>query len=46
MKEGPLRKQMLRSQLWRGIFDAAESDTALKEMLDQVEIYYKLKQQP
>jgi hypothetical protein len=46
VREGPLRKKMLRSQLWRDIFQAAESDPILQEMIDKVEIYHKLKNSP
>jgi len=44
--EGPLRQKMLRSQLWRDIFQAAESDPVLKEMIDKTEVYYRLKNSP
>jgi hypothetical protein len=43
MKEGPLRQRMLRSQLWRDIFRAAETDPELQRMIEQVEIYHALK---
>ena len=43
VQSGPLRKQLLRSQLWRGIFEAAESDPELHGMIDRIEIYYRLK---
>jgi hypothetical protein len=43
VQEGPLRKKMLRSQLWRDIFLAAETDPELQHMLEQVEIYHALK---
>lgn len=43
VREGPLRQKMLRSQLWRDIFQAAETDPELKHMLEQVEIYHALK---
>lgn len=43
MQEGPLRQMMLRSQLWRKIFDAARSDPTLQDMIDKIEIYYRLK---
>ena len=43
VREGPLRQKMLRSQLWRDIFEAAESDPELKHMLEQVQIYHALK---
>jgi hypothetical protein len=46
IKEGPLRKQMLRNQLWRDIFVASESDPMLQDMLDRVEVYYRLKDLP
>ena len=43
VQEGPLRKKMLRSQLWRNIFEAAETDPELRHMIEQVEIYHALK---
>ena len=43
VQEGPLRRKMLRSQLWRSIFLAAETDPELTHMLEQVEIYHALK---
>ena len=43
VREGPLRKKMLRSQLWRDIFEAAETDPELQHMIEQVEIYHTLK---
>ena len=43
VREGPLRQMMLRSQLWRKIFDAARSDPTLQDMIDKIEIYYRLK---
>jgi hypothetical protein len=46
VQEGPLRKKMLRSQLWRDIFEAAESDPVLQEMIDKVEVYHRLKNSP
>jgi len=46
VQEGPLRKKMLRSQLWRDIFEAAETDPELKHMIEQVEIYHALKNSP
>lgn len=46
VREGPLRKQMLRSQLWREIFLAAEKDPVLQEMLDKIEVYHQLKNSP
>ena len=46
IQEGSLRKLQRRSQLWRDIFLAAESDPVLKNMLDRVEIYHRLKDSP
>jgi len=46
VREGPLRQKMLRSQLWRDIFEAAETDPALKEMIEKVEVYYQLRNSP
>lgn len=43
--QGPLHRARLRSQLWRDIFRAAESDVELHGMIDRVEIYYRLKHQ-
>jgi hypothetical protein len=46
IKEGPLRKKMLRNQLWQDIVTSAESDPVLKDMLDRIEIYHRLKDLP
>jgi hypothetical protein len=46
IREGPLRKKMLRNQLWRDIFESAESDPVLQDMLDRVDIYHRLKDSP
>ena len=46
VREGPLRQKMLRNQQWQRIFQAAETDPVLQEMLDQIEIYHSLKTQP
>ena len=43
VREGPLRKKVLRSQLWRDIFEAAETDPELQRLIEQVEIYHALK---
>jgi hypothetical protein len=43
VQEGPLRKKVLRSQLWRDIFQAAETDPELRHLIEQVEIYHALK---
>lgn len=45
VRDGPLRRARLRSQLWRDIFQAAESDSELQHMIDRVEIYHRLKSQ-
>ena len=42
---GPFHRARLRSQLWRDIFRAAESDPELQHMIDRVEIYHRLKSQ-
>ena len=46
IQEGPLRKKMLRNQLWQDIVTSAESDPVLKDMLDRIEIYHRLKDSP
>lgn len=46
VREGSLRKLQQRSQLWRNIFRAAESDPVLQDMLDRVEVYHSLKDSP
>ena len=46
IREGPLRKKMLRNRLWQDIVAAAESDPVLQHMLDRVEIYHRLKDSP
>lgn len=46
IREGSLKKIQRRSQLWRDIFQAAESDPILQDMLDRVEIYHSLKDSP
>ena len=43
VQETPLRRAMLRNQLWRDIFQAAESDAELNYMIERVEIYHRLK---
>ena len=43
VKEGPMRQRLLRSQLWREIFQSAETDPELQHMLEQVQIYHALK---
>ena len=46
IREGSLEKLQQRNQLWRDIFQAAESDLVLKDMLDRIEIYHRLKDSP
>ena len=43
VREGPLRKKLMQSQLWRDILQSAESDPVLRDMLDRVEVYHRLK---
>jgi hypothetical protein len=45
VREGTLRQLQRRSQLWREIFKTAESDAELQHMIDQAEVYYRLKHQ-
>ena len=46
VREGPLRQKMLRNQQWQRIFQAAETDPVLQHMLEQIEVYYRLKDSP
>ena len=46
IRQGKLSRLQQRSQLWREIFRAAESDPVLQDMLDRVEIYHHLKNSP
>lgn len=41
--QGPLHQLRLRSQLWREIFLSAQEDPELRAMIDQIEVYYRLK---
>jgi len=45
IQESPLARLRSRSELWRGIFESAEADEALRTMIDQVEVYYRLRNQ-
>ena len=45
IREGPLSRMRRRSQQWREIFRAAESDPELQRMIDQIEVFYRLKHQ-
>ena len=46
IQQGKLSRLQHRSQLWREIHRAAETDPVLQDMLDQVEIYHTLKNSP
>ena len=37
---------LIKDKLWRDIHRAAQSDPVLQHMLDQVEIYHRLKDSP
>ena len=37
------RYQMRKQQCWSDIHSAAKTDTILQDLLDRVEVYYKLK---
>ena len=39
-------QQVEREMRWTKILNAADHDPVLQDMLDQVEIYYRLKSQP
>lgn len=43
VRTGPLQKRLLRSQVWRDILLASESDPVLKDLLDRAEVYHQLK---
>lgn len=44
--QGPMARLQQRSQFWREIFQAAEQDPILQEMIERVEIYHRLKDSP
>lgn len=46
IRKGILHQNALRSQLWRDIFRTAETDSVLKDMIAQVEVYHRLKDLP
>lgn len=46
IRTGPLQQRLVRSQTWRDILQAAESDQVLQEMLDKIEVYHTLKNSP
>ena len=41
-----LHQELIHAKLWGNIHRAAKTDPVLKEMLDQIEIYYTLKNSP
>ena len=41
-----LMRDLKRNELWNSIHRAAEQDAELKHMLEQIEIYYRLKNSP
>jgi hypothetical protein len=43
VREGTLRQMQRRSQLWRDIFLQARTDTELQHLIEQVEIFYRLR---
>jgi hypothetical protein len=43
VREGTLRKMQRRSQLWRDINLRAETDAELRRLIEQVEIFYRLR---
>lgn len=43
--ENHYEQSLLHRQLWYRIHEAAKTDPALKEMLDEIEIYFNLKHQ-
>ena len=46
ISETPRAAWRRKRSIWHDILADAPNDPALQEMLDRVEIYYKLKQQP
>jgi len=43
VREGSLRQMARRSQLWRDIFLQAGTDAELQHLIEQVEIFYRLR---
>jgi hypothetical protein len=43
VREGTLRQMQRRSQLWRDIFLQARTDAELQRLIEQVEIFYRLR---
>lgn len=46
IRPGVFQKEIKHNELWHSIHTAAKQDTHLKEMLDQIEVYYHLKNSP
>jgi hypothetical protein len=45
-KQKNLHAELKHSKLWGNIHRAAKTETVLQEMLDQIEVYYTLKNSP
>jgi len=45
-KQKSLHQELQHTKLWGNIHRAAQTDSALKQMLDQIEVYYTLKNIP
>jgi hypothetical protein len=45
-KQKNLHQEIQQSKLWGNIHRAAKTDPALKDMLDQIKMYYTLKNTP
>jgi hypothetical protein len=45
-KRRDLLDELKKNKLWGDIYRAAQSDPVLQHMLDQVEIYHRLKDSP
>ena len=45
-KQQAMLKEQQHQQLWKHIYDASKTDPVLKNMLDQIEVYYSLKNTP
>ena len=45
-KKRSLIDNLIKDKLWRDIHRAAQSDPVLKDMLERVEVYHRLKDSP
>ena len=43
VREGTLRQMQRRSQLWRDIYLRSQTDDELRHLIEQVEIFYRLR---